>query len=150
MSHNPQIPEPYQSRPMTVISDLAFSTCRTGVRFEQVLSRITMPFSNWLIRLVHDRKSGAVDPRYYIQVHAHDDACARTGSPYEWDGRAWLLREDMTDSEILRTAFLAVRGAVEHELFEKFLIDGKRPFDPHLNLSNLAEFSARPENSDEP
>lgn len=160
MSHNPQIKQPYVGvGDMRVYAEGARNTvrvytrfdmpCSLAARYEKVLRRIGLPF-DWVFVLAFDPKASVDTPRYWIQVHADNDACARTGDPYDWDGRPWMLREEMTDSEILRTAFLAVRAAAEHELFEHFRIDGQRPFDPHLNLGRLAEFAADPSNTDQP
>lgn len=119
-------------------------------RFERVLSRVTMPF-NWKLKVVYDPKSRYEDPRFWLCVHADDDVDVRTGEAgYAWDGREWYLDENMTDSQILRAAYLAAKGAVEHEFNEMFQIDGGRPFDPHINLLNLSGFTKDPDNTDQP
>lgn len=136
MSHNARIMEPY----MTIAVE-------NRARFESVLANIHMPFG-WTLQLTTDPKSDPVDPRFWLHVHAKEDKCARTGVPYEWSGREWILEPDWSDSQIIRTAWLATRAAVEHELFEYFTYNGTPLFDPHTNLPKLAAFVA--DNADQP
>jgi hypothetical protein len=66
----------------------------------------------------------------YLQI-ACSSKCNVTGDPMRWTGRKWMLSEHMTDGELVQTAFLATKIAVEHELRETFLYRGQPIFDPH-------------------
>jgi hypothetical protein len=54
-------------------------------------------------------------------------------------GRKWYVSPYMTESEIVRTAFLAIQQAEMHEIAERFTFNGVRIFDPHMNYVHLAE-----------
>lgn len=60
------------------------------------------------------------------------------GAPELQRGRKWLISEHMTDSEIVQTAFLAIKVAEEHEMRENFKFEGQCIFGPHFDLHNLA------------
>lgn len=76
------------------------------------------------------------DPRT-IQVCFNAD-CIESGTITEQKGRKWLLSKHMTDSEIVQTAFLAIKIAEEHKLRENFLFNGAAIFGPHLDLFALS------------
>lgn len=67
----------------------------------------------------------------WLQVHGVD--------PEEgpWSGRKWVLSPHATYSEVVNTAFAAVMAAMEHEVREKFLFRGSRPYSPHLDVDVL-------------
>lgn len=48
-----------------------------------------------------------------------------------WRGRKWYISMFMTEDEIFRTCLLAVRIFEEHEVYERFRVDGRRFLDPH-------------------
>jgi hypothetical protein len=52
--------------------------------------------------------------------------------------RKWYVSSHATLSEVVQTAFLAVRVAQEHELREQFKYGGKAIFGPHYNVNALA------------
>ena len=51
--------------------------------------------------------------------------------------RKWRISKHMTESEIVQTAFLAIRTAEEHETREKFQYKGSAIFQPHRNVNDL-------------
>lgn len=57
--------------------------------------------------------------------------------------RKYYLSPYMTKSEIIRTAFVAVRQAEEHEMCELFTYKGQRIFNPHVDVDALAEYAAK-------
>ena len=65
---------------------------------------------------------------FYVAFTALD---TRTGEPSVQVGREWLLPEDPSAEDVIRTVFLAIKTAEEHEMRELFLFDGKALFDPH-------------------
>lgn len=54
--------------------------------------------------------------------------------------RKWFVSLYSTDSEVVRTAYLAVVQAEMHEVNENFTYKNARIFDPHTNLDALAEY----------
>ncbi len=71
----------------------------------------------------HDGNVGA-----YLQVHIGDMGC-----------RKWRLSTHMTVTEVVQTAFAAVKAAEEHEAREAFKYKGVEVFGPHLNVDDLAQ-----------
>jgi hypothetical protein len=57
-----------------------------------------------------------------------------------WHARKWKLSPFMIPSEVIRTAWLAVQQAVEHEAAEKFTYRGTTIFNPHIDLQTLAAY----------
>lgn len=74
---------------------------------------------------------------FYLQVRCQEGVCNVTGRPYEWKGRKWPLSTHMTVSEVVGTAFLAVRTAQEHEDREKFTYRGEAVYDTHVDVEAL-------------
>ena len=56
------------------------------------------------------------------------------GKPTEQQGRWWVIEPHNTDEEVVKTAFAAVKMAMEHEVREDFVYKGKRPFSPHKKV----------------
>ncbi len=54
--------------------------------------------------------------------------------------RKWYISAYSCDSEVVRSCFLAIRQAEEHELTENFKYKGIQVFNPHLDMDKLAEF----------
>lgn len=61
-----------------------------------------------------------------------------TGHPELQRSRPWHIRQGMTRSELVRTAFLAIRTAEEHELREAFRYREQAIFAPHFDADVLA------------
>lgn len=76
---------------------------------------------------------GIMDSRPYLQLHFTDS------SGVIRHGRKWSFSQWMTKSEIVQTAFLAVKTAEEHEARERFLYKEKAIFGPHFNVDTLHE-----------
>jgi hypothetical protein len=98
-------------------------------RVRVILSAIR--YKDWNVRMHFEHNI------YYLQVHfvAKDTQTNKEDSLQS--GRKWLLSPHMTDSEIVQTAYLAVKTAEEHEILENFLLDGQPIFCPHMNLFEL-------------
>ena len=47
----------------------------------------------------------------------------------------------MLEDEVVKTAYLAFKLAVEHEVMEGFTVDGKILFNPHISYSALLAIS---------
>lgn len=73
------------------------------------------------------------------------------GQPMDGDEtqltRKWLLNPDMTDSEIVSTAFKCCLTSMEHRTREHFLYRGKRIFGPHFDIEDLANLCKDRENA---
>lgn len=52
-------------------------------------------------------------------------------------GRDWWIPVGTTESAIVKTAFVACKMIVEHELLEAFHYLGERIFDPHNTVASL-------------
>lgn len=98
-------------------------------------------------RLLSDLKCGDMSYRLSVsggaimlQVTFPAPDC-HTGEVVEQRGRKWYISPHMTNSEIVQTAFLAAKVAMEHELRENFLYKGEAIFGPHFSSEALAEFA---------
>lgn len=98
-------------------------------------------FPPWTI-VVRKFKEG---DRFYLQVRDDNAVNNVTGEPYSWGGRKWALSEHMTETEIVKTALVAVKAATEHETLEKFTYCGVAIFDPHIKVSDLLHLREKSE-----
>lgn len=87
--------------------------------------------------------------RFYIQI-TYRAKCSKTGKEESWKGRKWYLTQYMTDDEIVKTAWCAFRAAIEHEMMEGFLVDGKPLFNPHTHFEALLSVSDKEVRRTEP
>lgn len=74
----------------------------------------------------------------YLQG-VYDDADIYTGKVEVQRTRRWFLSPEMTDSEIVATAFKLCLTSAEHRCREAFKYKGARIFGPHFNVEDLAE-----------
>lgn len=88
-------------------------------------------YKDW--RLIHERDSVG---RPYLRWQ-WEGRCAKHGTPCLISGRRWWLSPEMTESELVQTAFLAATTAEEHEARELFTYQGKRVFNPHISVKSL-------------
>lgn len=79
--------------------------------------------------------------RIYIQVKYMAKDTKDASSIKEWNGRKWYLSDYMTDDEVIKTAYCAVKAAVEHEVMEGFKVDNIVLFNPHVNFEALLSVS---------
>jgi hypothetical protein len=54
------------------------------------------------------------------------------------EGRQWFIAKGTTESGVVKTAWLAAKQIVEHELMEAFRYLGSRVFDPHKTIYELS------------
>lgn len=57
-----------------------------------------------------------------------------TGKIERQESRRWFLSAQMTESEIVDTAFAAVMRSYDHVVQEHFTYKGKRVFSPHFTI----------------
>lgn len=67
-----------------------------------------------------------------------------TGEPGRGWGRWWHVEHGASTSSVVKTAWLAVKQVVEHELMEAFKVSGRRPFDPHRTVDELVGLAEIP------
>ena len=85
-------------------------------------------------------------PFLQIQAYRPDTFTAE----YGWGsgGKAYIS-EFATESEIIQTMLGLAKGYDEHEVREAFLVDGSRPYGPHIHVNALIGVSeiydARPQ-----
>lgn len=94
----------------------------TMARLDSIVARLS--YKDWVFVLAEKHNVP------YLRV----EFCAtsvRTGDVERQVGRPWMLSADMTDSEVVRTAMLAVLTAEEHEARELFGYRGHAIFSPH-------------------
>lgn len=90
-------------------------------------------FRDWDIRVEDEYR------RPYLQLHWKAPNNDNIHGPIEAQvSRKWWLSYHMCENEIVRTAYMAVRAAVEHEMNEQFTFDDARIFDPHFDYTQLA------------
>lgn len=77
--------------------------------------------------------------RLYLQVRVKNGIDNTNGAPYSWKGRKWALSHHMTETEIVKTALVAIKAAVEHEALENFKYKGVTIFDPHISVDDLLD-----------
>ncbi len=90
---------------------------------------------------------------YYLQIQFKAPDNDIPGSPpIEQYGRKWHLSLHSTTSEIVQTAFSAVKWAEEHEMRELFTYKGQRIFGPHFDVQDLVllAYSGSEEKRDKP
>jgi len=92
--------------------------------------------------------AGELDSAFYLQVgiigHENYRRSGQTVPPKLVYGRKWLITPDAPTSEVIQTAFLAIKKVREHEIreFIKFKHDDNklsRPFSTHQDLPLLAD-----------
>lgn len=90
-------------------------------------------YLDWQIKVRMDGK------RPYLQVFGHGPDPNDNMKDARWSSRKWWLSPHMCKNEIIRTAYMAVRGAVMHEMEEMFLYKGQQIFSPHMDYDIVAE-----------
>lgn len=82
---------------------------------------------------------------FLIQVQFMGEDTDGSGQMELQKCRKWFISQHSGDSEIIRSCFLAIRQAEEHELCERFLYKGQQIYNPHLDMDRMADFiTAKP------
>jgi len=118
-------------------------TSADRIRFSKVfktLSRITMSCLGVVFKIKFERDKEFENGRMYLQVY-YECPCTKTGKVGEWTGRKFYLSKHMTQDEIVKTAYVAFKAAIKHEIMEGFKVDGKILFNPHINFEELLNIS---------
>lgn len=101
---------------------------------ENIIDQIE--FRDWHIRLVEDLDAD----RPYLQVQFETpDNWETTGRMTTQRGRKWFLSYHMTKTEIVNTAWFAVKTAIEHEAREEFKYKGVDIYNAHIDVDTLVK-----------
>jgi hypothetical protein len=100
-----------------------------SLRIATVLARIT--YKDWGLR------TGDINTSNPWMQWVFQAPCAKTGKIEAQFCRKVRLSENMTDGEIVQSAFMAALQAEEHECREFFQYNGHRIFNPHMSLAAL-------------
>jgi hypothetical protein len=99
-------------------------------RVAAVLSGVQ--FQNYEFK-VREGHGGAFIQAFYV------DADVYTMDYEQQVTRKWLVSPEMTDSEIVSTAFKCAMTSMEHRCREEFLYKGARIFGPHFDVEDLVK-----------
>lgn len=86
----------------------------------------------------------AIEDKGHLFIQGRFDAPDfRTGEPYENVTRMWFMSPHATFSEVVKTVWLLVSQAEEHERRENFVVldaagNRCRPFNPHMSIEELS------------
>lgn len=103
-------------------------------RFVNILKDVYYPNMD----INYEHWQGSDSDIYVLYVTFPDPV---TGEPQR--GRTWLLEEEMTDSEVVLTAFKAILTAEEHETRENFRYKNAKIFNPHIDVDTLVELTKK-------
>jgi hypothetical protein len=103
-----------------------------------ILERLRFPGYKFKLGNFIDRMVGVV---YFLQAEFHSP-CADTGNLTLMETRQWFISQNMTESEVVQTAFKCVLTAIEHEAREQFKYEGQAIFGPHFNVNDLVALAA--------
>lgn len=105
------------------------------------ISMLCLGNFSFKLRVERDNKH-VEDGRVFIQI-VYSSTCVKELVWKEWHGRKFYLSDHMTEDEVIKTAYLAFRLVVEHEVMEGFSVKGKVLFNPHVNYLELLSISQR-------
>lgn len=101
---------------------------RLVLRAMAVLVNVKFPNYEFLVRAGH---GGVFLRAQYPHADIYTDKIEQQLT------RKWLLSPDMTDSEVVQTAFKCCWTSFEHRCREAFLYRGRRIFGPHFDVDDL-------------
>lgn len=107
----------------SVLADIEFQGWRFGVDV-------------WTGHILHIR----------VEFDAFDNHDESNDEAMPQSGRWWRIEKNASRSDVVRTAWLAVMTAMEHEIREQFKYQGKAIFDPHFCVDCMvnADFADHP------
>lgn len=111
----------------------------------QTLIQDRISFRDWQFKVA------PVGDTLYVQVQ-FEDVDADTNILSQLQGRKWLLSPYMLDDEVVKTCYMAVMTALQHEAMESFKLDGQAPFHPHHSAFDMLNLPVeyRKENNPQP
>lgn len=88
----------------------------------------------------------------YLQISVDETAAIAmdpfTGKIAPWKGAKMYMSPHMCDSEVIGTAFDAIRRAEEHEMREWFRFKNRTIFNPHMSVHVLHSIAGKLANLD--
>lgn len=108
-------------------------------QLRELVSHISINVLNTEFKVLAEKDKVSGD-RKYVQL-AFKSPCTETGELTNWTSRKWYLSEYMTEDEIVKTCFLAIKQCIEHEVMEGFKFDNTIVFNPHVNFRALLNIS---------
>ncbi len=93
-------------------------------RAQDLFSQVV--FRDWQFHVKEDR--------FRVTFFARDQV---TGNVELQTGRPWLLWPEMSDSQIVLTAWAAIEMALIHEAREEFRYRRRRVFGPHVSVDAM-------------
>jgi hypothetical protein len=78
--------------------------------------------------------------RVYIQLE-YRAPCTKTGIYQNWKSGKHYLSSHMTEDEVVKRVYVALKDAVIHEVMEGFKFDNKIVFNPHVNFRELIKIT---------
>lgn len=119
---------------------MTFDECRKFIQGE-------ISFRDWIFHV------GGETDKWYMQIQfmapdndiqgSFDDTCTYRPHMTLQKCRKWRLSPHMTRTELVRTAFLAVKQAVQHEIEEQFQYKGEAIFNSHLDIDEVWAMSKK-------
>lgn len=101
---------------------------QTPKTFEEVLGIIKqIKFRDRVLHL------GEMGNGFYLQVQ-YLEKCVDTGKMMTQKARKWYISTFASETEIVETAFKAIKVSNEHVLKEHFSYKGRRVFSPHFDI----------------
>lgn len=100
-----------------------------GRRLRELLALISFPDYTFCTR--------AAPHGTYFLFAWYFERDVRTAKMERQTTRRWLITQQMTDSEIVQTAFKLVLTSYEHRAREHFRYRDKRIFGPHFDVEDL-------------
>lgn len=101
---------------------------------------LTLPMvRNLLDRVEYDGHTFVAverDGGFLVQIRFMDTNLV-TFEVEEQSGRKWYVSRHATDSEVIQTALKAALASAEHEVRERFRVDGVLPYGPHMDVDAL-------------
>jgi len=101
---------------------------------KKIVSKIK--YKDWTFHLDKMEKG------FYVQVR-FNEADIRSGKIELQHGRKWYISPFVTEDEIVRTCFLAVLTASEHEIREQFSFENNLVFGPHIAVKSLVGVASK-------
>lgn len=103
----------------------------TDGSIQQIVSKVQLP-SEMIAFVGQDPDDNL--PYIQIGIMGPDNYNGRETNPDKLVyGRRWRVETAMPDYEIMQTVFAAARDALDHEIREMFVVEGRTPFSGHVD-----------------
>lgn len=141
-------PHIYLNNNKSAVPQQFLRTCQSLKTLEAIVAKISIP-ENFILFVGKENdflylQAGVIGQDNYTRTHTPNRSNGGPQSHKIVYGRCWLIESSTPTSEVVQTAFLAVKKAREHEIREKIFFRDKNcksatPFNTHLDLPLMAE-----------